>query len=283
MTTAELNLERLRSHIGHRLVSTDVAAPGPANLLRLAFGRPEPEPAGGRSSAPRRWHGLYFLPRFRPRKSCGQTGARRRGGGAGDAPCPGACSRGRVCAFTGPSTSARSCGGETELADLSVKTGATGTLVFATATQPHPHAGRPRPRGGAPDRLPRRGPGGRAQPGPPPRGGARRHAVATARPRSGTAVPLLRPHLQQPPDPLRPPLGHRGRGVPRARGPRAAHNDLADRLRPRPQRRSGPFSATRRRPGRPLFDTAPFELRGRPAADGGAPSCGRSRRRARWP
>ena len=41
MTTVELSPEGLKQHIGRRVVSTDVVTPGPANLLRLAFGRPD--------------------------------------------------------------------------------------------------------------------------------------------------------------------------------------------------------------------------------------------------
>ena len=65
MTTTELSLENLKSHVGRRLVSTDVVTSGPANLLRLAFGRAEPELEVG-DPLPPGWHGLYFLPRFRP-------------------------------------------------------------------------------------------------------------------------------------------------------------------------------------------------------------------------
>ncbi len=43
MATAELSLENLKRHIGRRQVATDVITAGPANLLRLAFGRAERE------------------------------------------------------------------------------------------------------------------------------------------------------------------------------------------------------------------------------------------------
>ena len=43
MAIVELSPESLKQHIGRRAVSTDVVTSGPANLLRLAFGRPEPE------------------------------------------------------------------------------------------------------------------------------------------------------------------------------------------------------------------------------------------------
>ena len=43
MATIELNLADLRQHVGKKSVSTDVVNPGPANLLRVALGRAEPE------------------------------------------------------------------------------------------------------------------------------------------------------------------------------------------------------------------------------------------------
>ena len=39
----ELDLDHLKSHVGHRITSTDVVTTGPANLLRLAFAIPETE------------------------------------------------------------------------------------------------------------------------------------------------------------------------------------------------------------------------------------------------
>ena len=64
MVTASLSPQDLRQHVGRRAISTDVVTPGPANLLRLAFGRPEPELRPG-DPLPPGWLGLYFLPKFR--------------------------------------------------------------------------------------------------------------------------------------------------------------------------------------------------------------------------
>ena len=43
MATIELDLDTLKTHIGRRQTATDVVTTTPANLLRLAFARPEPE------------------------------------------------------------------------------------------------------------------------------------------------------------------------------------------------------------------------------------------------
>src|SRR5207245_4576587 len=62
---SRMNLDELKSHIGRKQVATDVLHAGPANLLRLTLGRPEPELTDG-DPLPPAWLTLYFLPRFGP-------------------------------------------------------------------------------------------------------------------------------------------------------------------------------------------------------------------------
>ena len=105
--TTTIDLDDLRSHIGRTQTATDVVLPGPANLLRLALGRPEPEYREG-DVLPPAWLALYFLPRvaadgLRPDGSPRDTGV-----------VPPLALQG--------------------LAVISVKHGNTGTLVFATVT-----------------------------------------------------------------------------------------------------------------------------------------------------
>src|SRR5262245_37483527 len=64
MTTTVQTLDSLRSHIGRRTTSTDVATAGPANLLRVTFGRGEPELQIG-DVLPPGWHVVYFPPGLR--------------------------------------------------------------------------------------------------------------------------------------------------------------------------------------------------------------------------
>ena len=65
MTTTAFNLDELKSHIGRTQTGSDVLHPGPANLLRLALARPEPEFKVG-DPLPPAWLTLYFLPQYRP-------------------------------------------------------------------------------------------------------------------------------------------------------------------------------------------------------------------------
>ena len=55
-----VNLDELKTHIGRKQVATDVLHAGPANLLRLALARPEPELKEG-DPLPPAWLTLYFL------------------------------------------------------------------------------------------------------------------------------------------------------------------------------------------------------------------------------
>ena len=130
MATTELSLEHLRQHVGRRLVSNDVVTAGPANLLRLAFGRPEPELRTG-DPLPPGWHGLYFLPRFRP-DELRPDGSPRDTGVVPPMPLPRRMFAGERLRFHRPIRIGDVLRRETELADIAAKTGSTGTLVFTT-------------------------------------------------------------------------------------------------------------------------------------------------------
>ena len=114
-TTTALNLEEFKPFIGRTQVATDVLHPGPANLLRLAFGREEPEYREG-DALPPGVAGLLF-PAARPRRrAAARRQPARHGGGAG--PAAGAA---HVCGervrFHRPLRIGESLRRETELAD----------------------------------------------------------------------------------------------------------------------------------------------------------------------
>jgi 3-methylfumaryl-CoA hydratase len=128
--TTTIDLDELKTHLGRRQVTTDVLHAGPANLLRLALGRPEPELKSG-DALPPAWLPLYFLPRI-------PTDALRPDGAPGDAgvvppmPLPRRMFAGERQRFHRTLRLGESVRRETELADISLKSGTTGTLVFAT-------------------------------------------------------------------------------------------------------------------------------------------------------
>ena len=128
MTTSTLSIDDLRSHIGRSITSTDVIHPGPANLLRLAFGRQSPSSSPGRPPPP----GLPSTScRASAPTSCVPTAARATRGGAGHAAAAPHV-RGESVRFHRALRIGEAVRRETELADISVKSGGTGTLVFAT-------------------------------------------------------------------------------------------------------------------------------------------------------
>ena len=130
MTTAELNLEDLKRHIGRKTVATDVVTAAPANLLRLAFARPEPELKDG-DALPPGWHMLYFLPRLGP-DQLRPDGTPADSGVVPDMPLPRRMFAGQAFRFHRPIRIGQALRQETELVDISLKTGGTGTLVFTT-------------------------------------------------------------------------------------------------------------------------------------------------------
>jgi 3-methylfumaryl-CoA hydratase len=130
MTTAELHLDDVKAHVGRRITSTDVIAAGPANLLRLAFARDEPELKDG-DPLPPGWHGLYFLPQYAPHE-LRPDGTPMDAGVIPPMPLPRRMFAGERFTFHRPLRIGQTVVRESELADIAVKSGGTGTLVFAT-------------------------------------------------------------------------------------------------------------------------------------------------------
>ena len=130
MPTDALSLDTLKQHVGRRMTATDVVTAGPANLLRLAFDRPEPELREG-DAVPPGWQLLYFLPRFGPRE-LRPDGSPIGAGVIPPMPLPRRMFAGETMRFHRPIRIGETLTRETELTDLSLKTGGTGTLVFAT-------------------------------------------------------------------------------------------------------------------------------------------------------
>ena len=130
MATTTLSIDDLRSHIGRRLTATDVLHPGPANLLRLAFARAEPELVAG-DPLPPAWLALYFLPQYRP-EELRPDGSPSDTGVVPPMPLPRRMFAGDRFRFHRPIHVGETLRRETELADMAIKPGSTGTLVFAT-------------------------------------------------------------------------------------------------------------------------------------------------------
>jgi 3-methylfumaryl-CoA hydratase len=267
MTTGGLDLEELKRHVGTRAVSTDVAAAGPANLLRLTLGRDEPELRAG-DPLPPGWHGLYFLPRFGP-DALRPDGTPRDAGVVPPMPLPRRMFAGERLRLHRPIRIGDALRRETELADIALKTGGTGTLVFATTVSRIST-----PEGLALEEERRTVFRGEVKPGEQNQAPRREEAPAGA-PWRRRVVPdpvLLfrfsaltfnshRIHYDR--AWAMDVEGYPGLVV---HGPLTS-TLLIDFARDHSPGRAFLTYATQARA--PLFDTAPFELRGRPAADGG--------------
>jgi 3-methylfumaryl-CoA hydratase len=130
--TTTLDLDDLRSHIGRTQTATDVVHAGPANFLRLALGRSEPEYREG-DVLPPAWLGLYFLPRVAS-DALRPDGSPRDTGVVPPLALPRRMFAGERVQFHGAVRVGDTLRRETRLADISVKHGGTGSLVFATVT-----------------------------------------------------------------------------------------------------------------------------------------------------
>lgn len=130
MATLELDLDTLKRHVGRRQVSTDVVTAAPANLLRLTFARPEPELRDD-DALPPGWTILYFLPRWPP-DALRADGAPADTGVVPAMPLPRRMFAGQTLRFHRPVRIGQTLTQETELTDISAKSGGTGTLVFTT-------------------------------------------------------------------------------------------------------------------------------------------------------
>jgi 3-methylfumaryl-CoA hydratase len=126
-------LEDLKAHVGRRESAGDIVTAAPANLLRLTLGRDEPELRPG-DALPPGWQCLYFLPRFAP-DALRPDGSPLDTGVIPPMPPPRRMFAGERFRFLRPLRIGETIRRETELADISTKTGGTGTLVFATVVQ----------------------------------------------------------------------------------------------------------------------------------------------------
>ena len=130
MATTALSIDDLRSHIGRRFTATDVVSAGAANLLRLTLARDEPELRPG-DPLPPGWHVIAFPPSHRP-DELRPDGSPRDAGVVPAMPLPRRMFAGERVRLHSPIRIGEALRRETELIDISVKRGGTGTLVFAT-------------------------------------------------------------------------------------------------------------------------------------------------------
>ena len=126
----DIDLDALRRNIGRTMSVTDTVSAGPANLNILVFDL-DMAPLAAGDPLPEGWHNLYFLPAFR-RAALGADGTPKDTGVIPEMPLPRRMYAGERLRFHAPLRIGDEVRRDTELLDISAKSGSTGTLVFAT-------------------------------------------------------------------------------------------------------------------------------------------------------
>ncbi|MBD9394091.1 MaoC family dehydratase N-terminal domain-containing protein [Acidovorax sp. ACV01] len=123
-----LDIEHLRTWIGRTDTLPDLASQAPLKALTATLDR-EDAPAGPNDALPPCWHWLYFLPT--PRQSdIGPDGHPRRGGFLPPVPLPRRMWAGSQLQFHAPIRVGQSLVRASRIADVRLKEGRTGPLVF---------------------------------------------------------------------------------------------------------------------------------------------------------
>lgn len=131
MTT--IDAAGLRRHIGTRLVEEDVATEAPLKAIAATFDRTE-EPARAGEAVPPGWHIGYFLSMART-GALAADGLQRGAGVLPKVPLPRRMYAGARLTFHAPILVGDALRRETELTDVQIREGATGTLIITTQTR----------------------------------------------------------------------------------------------------------------------------------------------------
>ena len=123
-----LDVEHLRTWIGKQETLEDRVTPVPVAALAATLDRDDPPPREG-DALPPLWHWLYFLPVAR-QSELGPDGHPRRGGFLPPVPLPRRMWAGSRFQFRRPLHVGEAMRRKSVIADVSVKDGRTGPLVF---------------------------------------------------------------------------------------------------------------------------------------------------------
>jgi 3-methylfumaryl-CoA hydratase len=128
-----IDAEALRRHIGTKMVERDIATHAPLAAYAATFDRPETAPGTGEAIPPG-WHIGYFLA-MSPQSTLAADGLPTGSGVLPKIPLPRRMYAGTRLTFHAPIQVGDALVRETELTDLQVRKGSTGTLIFTTQTR----------------------------------------------------------------------------------------------------------------------------------------------------
>ena len=132
-TAPTIDEAQLRKHIGTRMVDEDAATAAPLRMLVATFDRPEVAPREG-DAIPPGWHIGYFL-NMAAQSDLSPDGLPMGAGVLPKLPLPRRMFAGIRLAFHGDIRVGDKLRRETELTDIVVRKGSTGTLIFTTQTR----------------------------------------------------------------------------------------------------------------------------------------------------
>ena len=167
-----MDLDSLRDWIGRTERRSDTATATPVAALAATLDRDDRPPLPG-TDLPPLWHWLYFLP-LAPQHEIGPDGHPQRGGFLPPVPLPRRMWAGGRLQFHQPLRVGEAITRDSRIADVSVKHGRSGSLVFVTVqhlisndtglaiTEEHDIVYRDAPAPGAPAPAPQAAPAGEA-------------------------------------------------------------------------------------------------------------------------
>ncbi len=130
MSGVEMDLQHLRDWIGRSEQHHDEVTAVPVAALSATLDRDEPLPPRG-SELPPLWHWLYFTPLAR-HSEIGEDGHPKRGGFLPPVPLPRRMWAGGRLEFHHPLRVGDEITRDSTIADVNIKTGRSGSLVFVT-------------------------------------------------------------------------------------------------------------------------------------------------------
>ena len=123
-----IDIEHLRTWIDQTTVIEDVVTPAPLRALTATLDRDDP-PTAPADALPPCWHWLYFLPIHR-QSEIGPDGHPKRGGFLPPVPLPRRMWAGSQLQFLAPLRVGQAISRTSRIADVRMKEGRTGPLVF---------------------------------------------------------------------------------------------------------------------------------------------------------
>ena len=128
MNTPDIDMARLADWIGHSESWQDAITAAPVASLSATLGRDDPAPVVD-GALPPLWHWLYFLPQA-SRRDIGADGHPKLGGFLPPVPLPRRMWAGSQLQFHQPLRIGETVTRVSRIADVKVRTGRSGTLVF---------------------------------------------------------------------------------------------------------------------------------------------------------